>query len=105
LLLVPGIALAVSAESDYDELRRRPVETRADVDRARDDFSSIETRAAWSSVLIPTGAIALGVGAVLLGIDLTAGGEPDSDNADRVFLAPLARGGVVGVRGTFGGVR
>jgi hypothetical protein len=105
LLLVPGIALAVSAESDYDAFRRQPIATRADVDRARDDFSSIETRAAWSSVLIPAGAIALGVGAVLLGIDLTAGGEPDSDSADRVFIAPLDRGGMLGVRGSLDRMR
>jgi len=105
LLLAPGIALAMSAESDYDAFRRQPIATRADADRARDDFSSIETRAAWSNVLIPAGAIALGVGAVLLGMDLTAGGESGDDSADRVFLAPLARGGMLGVRGSLDRVR
>jgi len=105
LLLAPGIALAVSAESDYDAFRRQPIATRADADRARDDFNSIETRATWSSVLIPAGAIALGVGAVLLGIDLTAGGEPDSDSVDRVFIAPLDRGGMLGLRGSLDRMR
>jgi hypothetical protein len=100
LLLAPGIGLALSAEADYDAFRRQPIETRADADRARRDFGSIETRATWSSVLIPAGAIALGVGAVLLGMDLTAGDEADGDSADGVFLAPLARGAMLGVRGS-----
>jgi hypothetical protein len=100
LLLVPGIGLALSAEADYDAFRRQPIETRTDADRARRDFDSIETRATWSSVLIPAGAIALGVGAVLLGMDLTAGDEADGDSADGVFLAPLARGAMLGVRGS-----
>jgi hypothetical protein len=100
LLLVPGIGLALSADADYDAFRRQPIETRADADRARRDFGSIETRAAWSSVLIPAGAIALGVGAVLLGMDLTAGDEADGGSTDGVFLAPLARGAMLGVRGS-----
>jgi hypothetical protein len=100
LLLVPGIGLALSADADYDAFRRQPIETRAEADRARRDFGSIETRATWSSVLIPAGAIALGVGAVLLGMDLTDGDEADGGSTDGVFLAPLARGAMLGVRGS-----
>jgi hypothetical protein len=34
-------------------------------------------------------------------MDLTARDEADGDGADGVFLTPLARGGMVGVRGSF----
>ena len=40
-LLVPGIALAVAADADYDDFRTSSISTRADADRAHDDFDSI----------------------------------------------------------------
>jgi hypothetical protein len=102
-LLVPGIVLGLSADADYDEFRRTPVSTRADADRARRDFSSIETRATWSSVLIPAGALALGVGGVLLGIDLAADDGREQSGQTQLFVAPLGRGGVLGLRGSLDG--
>jgi hypothetical protein len=104
-LLTPGIVLALSADADYDDFRSRTIDTRADVDRAHDDFDSIETRAAVSQVLIPAGAVALAAGAVLLGFDLTAEPEPKRDARARLFAVPLARGGVIGVRGALDGAR
>jgi hypothetical protein len=98
-LTAAGVALAVSANTDYAEFRRSVIDTRAEADRARRDFSSIETRGTWSTVLIPAGVIAMGIGGVLLGVDLATGDDSADSRPARAFVAPLHGGGVLGVQG------
>jgi hypothetical protein len=98
-LTAAGIALAISANTDYAEFRRSEIDTRAEADRAHRDFSSIETRGTWSTVLIPTGVLALGIGGVLLGMDLADGDGSTDSRPARAFVAPLHGGGVLGVQG------
>jgi hypothetical protein len=98
-LTAAGIALGISANTDYAEFRRSEIDTPAQADRAHRDFGSIETRGTWSTVLIPTGVLALGIGGVLLGMDLAAGDGSTDSRPARAFVAPLHGGGVFGVQG------
>jgi hypothetical protein len=104
-VLAPGVALALSADADYDDYRRTEIDTREDVARARSDFDSIETRATWANVLIPAGALTLGVGVALLAIDLSGPAPSDQRDQTRLFVVPSESGAVVAVRGTVGEVR
>jgi hypothetical protein len=103
-LLTPGIVLGISASNDYGDFRRTQISTRAQADRARRDFESIETRSTIASVLIPAGALAMAIGGSLLAFNLT---RPNSstnngvkDNGEvRPFALAFDGGGAVGVQG------
>jgi hypothetical protein len=100
-VLGTGIALGLTAKSDYDDFKSTPVHTQDEADAASEKYSSIKTRATIATVMIPVGAIALGAGAVLLGIDLT---RDDSDaSGASVQVIPLPSGGAFAVHGRFGG--
>jgi hypothetical protein len=98
-----GIVLGITAQSDYDDLNNTPVHTPSEADDANEQFSSITTRGTLANVLIPAGAVVLGAGAVLMGIDLLAHDSDAEATQARVQLIPLPSGGAVSVRGRFGG--
>jgi hypothetical protein len=101
--LAVGVVLAVTANADYDDLRSTRVRTLAQAQDAHRTFSSIETRATLANVLIPAGAVVLGAGAVLLGIDLLSDESSAEAPGTSVQLIPLPSGGVLAVHGRFGG--
>jgi hypothetical protein len=97
------VALGVTANSDYDRFRSTRVQTREQAEAASRKFSSIETRGTLANVLIPAGAVMLGAGALLLGIDLTSGDSGAETTHAGVQMIPLPSGGAVAVHGSFGG--
>jgi hypothetical protein len=101
--LAAGIVLAVSANADYDALLSTRVHTRGQARDADRTVSSIETRASLGNVLIPAGAVVLAAGAVLLGLDLSAGESDATEPAASVQLIPRRSGAVLALQGTFGG--
>jgi hypothetical protein len=86
-----GVVLGITAESDYDRWKSMRVRTPAEAEDANQQFSSIGTRGTLANVMIPAGAVLLGAGAVLFGLDLSAD------------ATPMQSGGAVAVRGRFGG--
>jgi hypothetical protein len=86
-----GVVLGITAGSDYDQWKGTRVRTRAEAEDASQQFSSIGTRGTLANVMIPVGAVLLGAGAVLLGLDLSS------------EVTPTPSGGTVAVRGRFGG--
>jgi len=96
--LTAGVVIGWTAQQDFRDWKQTPVESRAEADTARSAFEGIRTRAIAADVLIPVGAVALGLGLTLLVMDL--GHEADSDlrNA-RLELAPAPGGAMVRVQG------
>jgi hypothetical protein len=75
--LAAGLAIGASANSGFDQYAGLPVRTRAEADRAAGRFETVRSHALVANVLIPTGAALLGLGGVLLVLDL--GREPARD--------------------------
>jgi hypothetical protein len=101
--LAAGVVLAVSADADHDKFQSTRVRTPMQAEDAHRLFSSIKTRATLADVLMPAGAVVLGAGAVLLGIDLFADQSSAEAPGASVQLIPLAAGGALAVHGRFGG--
>jgi hypothetical protein len=97
-----GAVLGLTANSDYERFQNMHVSTQAEAQDANRKFSSIETRATVATVLIPAGAVVLGLGALLLGIDLSSNDSSAQAHAS-VQMIPLRSGGAVTVQGRFGG--
>jgi hypothetical protein len=98
-----GIVLELKAKSDYDQFRGMHVSTLVQAEAANRQFSSILTRGTVANVLIPAGAVVLGAGAVLLGIDLFSSDSGAEPTHASVQMIPLPSGGAVAVHGSFGG--
>jgi hypothetical protein len=95
------VVLGLSADSAYDDYLVTDVQTRDDARRANNKFDSAETQGIVANVLLPAGAVVLGVGATLLVLDLSA---DESDSAAmRLGVATRPGGAMVSWTGTFGG--
>jgi hypothetical protein len=96
--LTAGIVIGWTAQQDFRDWKQTPVQSRADADAARSSYEGIRTRAIAADVLMPVGAVAIGIGLTLLVMDI--GNEADSrvPNA-RLQLVPARGGAMVRVQG------
>ena len=96
--LTAGIVLGWTAQQDFHDWKQTPLRSREDADAARSAFEDIRARAIAADVLMPVGAVGLGLGLMLLVLDL--GHEAESDvRSARLELAPAAGGVMVRVQG------
>jgi hypothetical protein len=94
IVLGAGIVVGAFAASDYDAWKKRPIDSMVQAERANAELDDLETRALVANVLMPVGAIALGVGVALLALDVS-----DDQEHARVGIAPIEGGALVSVRG------
>jgi hypothetical protein len=98
-VLTAGIVIGWGAQQDFDDWKQTPVNSRADADAAQSTLEDIRTRAIAADVLMPAGAVGLGLGLTLLVMDLEREAAPNGRSA-RLQFAPAPGGGTVNVRGT-----
>jgi hypothetical protein len=98
--LTAGIVVGAIAAEDFNAWKKSSVGTTEEADRANDELDDLNTRALAADILMPAGAVMLGLGATLLMLEL-------SDDEDRTpagaTLAIEAKpgGALLRVRGTF----
>ncbi|HEX2675032.1 MAG TPA: hypothetical protein VHM19_00295, partial [Polyangiales bacterium] len=103
VVLGVGVGMGASAHGSFSDLKATPVRTAADARRVHSDFDSIETRATVANVMMPLGGAVLGVGAVLLVLDLTKHQPNDErDSEARIDVVPLRGGGALTFRSALG---
>lgn len=104
-ILTAGIIVGIVADQDYRAWKDMPVGTPAEAVKADAKFEDLQDRAITADILIPIGALALGLGATLLLIDLS-----DSDDGERAHLSsdraqlgisPLRDGAMLSFSGRF----
>lgn len=95
--LAAGLAMGASASSEFDNFKALPVRTRAEAERADARFRTVQSKALIANVLMPSGAALLGLGAVLLVLDMRRESERPA-----LALAPVRGGLVLGLRGQLG---
>jgi hypothetical protein len=97
--LTAGIAVGWSAQQDFRDWKQTAVESRADADAARSSYEGIRTRAIVADVLIPIGAVGIGLGLTLLVANLGHQGDSHAPGAGLDF-GPTRGGALVRVHGT-----
>jgi hypothetical protein len=93
-VLTAGIVVGAVAASDYDAWKKRPIDSMDQAERANAELDDLETRGLVANVLMPVGAVALGVGVALLVLD-----SADDEEHARLDIAPVAGGALVSLRG------
>jgi hypothetical protein len=99
-LLGTGVGFGISANNAFDDFKHRDVRTGDDVTRAHSEFDSAKARGTVANVLIPAGGAVLGVGAVLLFLDLSKG----APGGAALNVIPVHGGALATARRTFGGL-
>ena len=95
-----GIVLGLGAQSKFDYYKQTAVDDDVDADRANSAFDSAESQGRFATVLIPAGAVVLALGATLLVIDLSSGGESNAS----VGLGPVPGGAILALHGSTEGL-
>lgn len=95
VVLTAGIVVGAVAASDYEDWKKRPIDSMAQADEASDELDALSSRALVANVLMPVGVVALGVGVALLLFD--AG----DDEPAPLDVAPSKDGAVVTLRGAW----
>ena len=97
-VMLGGAILGASAR--WGEYTSLYANSAADVDRIAESYSDARSRATAGNVLLGIGALTLGIGGVLLLVDLL--GQHDDAGADRLDLAfsPSPQGGLLTLRHT-----
>jgi hypothetical protein len=98
-VLATGIVFGLSAESSYDAFKHTKIDSLDATKHADSKLSDANSKGTLATVLIPSGAAVLALGATLLVLDLNAG-----ERAPQVSLAPLPGGAFVSVRARAGGL-
>jgi len=93
-VLTAGLIVGAVAASDYDAWKKRPIDSMDQAERANADLDDLEARALVANVLMPVGAVALGVGVALLVLDVA-----DDQEHARLDVAPIEGGALVSLRG------
>jgi hypothetical protein len=99
--LTAGIIVGWTAEQDFGRWKQMPVRNRDEADDARAAFDDLRNRAIAADILLPVGAIAVGLGVTLLVLDLGRGAEPEAGQA-RLTVEPSAGGAMLHVAGELG---
>jgi hypothetical protein len=89
----------LSAQSSFDDFKQMKVATDADAKRADAKLHSANSQGTLATILIPSGAAVLALGATLLVLDLNA-----RESEPQIGLAPLPGGGFVSWHGRVGGL-
>ncbi len=89
-----GIVLGLSANSSNDEYQSAPVDTADEREAALEKLDAAQGKGLAATILIPTGAALLALGATLLIIDLSGGSESGAE----VAMQPLAGGALLSLR-------
>lgn len=99
-VLTTGLIVGTVANDDFQAWRKRPIGSTDQADRANDELDDLEARALAADIAMVTGAVALGLGASLLALEL-GGDEPASDEPATLAIEPRATGALLRLRGTF----
>jgi hypothetical protein len=94
-VLVAGLAMGASADSQFQRFEALDIQSRADAERADALFDSTEARALIANVLMPGGAVVMAVGAALLVLDLTEESAPAA-----LAVQPVPGGALLSLRAT-----
>lgn len=101
-----GIFMGASANGSFNDYKNTQIRNAQDVKTANAHFDDAESKGLMANILIPVGAVALGVGATLLVLDLTDDGDSSAAGATegpRLALHPSWDGAQVTLSGSFGG--
>lgn len=90
-----GIALGVSANGSNDDYQNAPVATEEQRADALDKLDAAKGKGLAATILIPTGAALLALGATLLIIDLSGGGD---ESGAEMAVQPLDGGALLSLR-------
>jgi len=96
-VLTTGIILGAVAADDYSAWKKRPIESTEQADQANEDLDRLKTRALAANIVMPVGAVTLGLGVTWLVLQLS--GEHDSRTT--LALEPRPGGALLQVHGTF----
>jgi hypothetical protein len=94
--LTAGIVVGVAAADDFSAWKDTSIRTPEQAEQANAELDDLNTRALVADILMPAGAVMLGLGATLLVLEL-------SDDEDRTALAiePRPSGALLRVRGAW----
>jgi hypothetical protein len=98
-VLTAGILVGWTAQQDFRDWKERPLETRDQADDARAAFDDLRTRAIAADVLMPVGAVGIGLGITLLVLDLGREGEREGERAT-LAVTPAPGGAMLRVQGS-----
>jgi hypothetical protein len=94
-----GLVVGLSAQGDFDDYKKTPIDDPADAERADAKFEDAESGGMLATILVPAGGALIALGVTLLAIDLSAGGSEETG----VALVPQPGGALLRVRGSLGG--
>jgi hypothetical protein len=98
-VLATGVVFGLSANSSFNEFKRTTIGDEDSAARADKKLDSANTKGTLATILIPSGAAILALGATLLVMDLTS-----DDHSPEVALAPLPGGAFLSLRTRAGGL-
>ena len=98
--LAAGAIFGAIASDDFRSWKRRPIRTSIEAEQARGDFDDLETRALAADIAMIGGAVALGLGATLLVLEI-GGPEPGDSDRAAIGIEPRSDGALLRVQSTF----
>lgn len=96
--LTTGFVLGWTAQEDFHDWKEMPIRNRDEADDARVEFDGIQSRAIAADILVPIGAVGIGLGVTLLVLDLGRDAEPDRGRA-KLTVTPAPDGAMVHIEG------
>lgn len=90
-----GVVLGISANGSNDDYQSAPVDTEEEREAALEKLDAAKGKGIAATILIPTGAALLALGATLLIIDLSGGGD---ESGAEVAVQPLDGGALFSLR-------
>jgi len=101
--LTAGIVVGAIAAKDFSAWKKSSVGTPEQVDQANAALDDLNTRAVVADILMPAGAVMLGLGATLLVLELGDDDDERTEDYARLALEPKPGGALLRVQGTFRG--
>jgi hypothetical protein len=98
-VLATGVVFGLGANSSFDDFKHTEVTDDDSAARADKKLDSANTKGTLATILIPSGAAILALGATLLVMDLNS-----SDHSPEVAVAPLPGGAFLSLRTRAGGL-
>lgn len=98
-VLATGVVFGLGANSSFDDFKQTKVTDKDSAAAADKKLSSANSKGTLATILIPSGAAILALGATLLVMDLSS-----DDHSPEVALAPLPGGAFLSLRTRAGGL-
>jgi hypothetical protein len=98
-VLATGIVFGLSARSSFDAFKHTEIHDASDAKHADAKLDSANSKGTLATILIPSGAAILALGATLLVMDLNA-----DDHSPEVAFSPLPGGAFLSLRAHAGGL-